>query len=217
MTKLFGTLDGPALQPDDVVRVAYHCAAALRQVPDGVWRATAAGLEWSCDYTLRHTSRALDGYAIRLALRTTDVINLPRRAPEYPETPAEELLTLLTGRAAVLARLAEAAPPEVRVFHNYGNGDPVGMTGMGCVELLAHTDDITRAAGLSFVPPADLCGRVVRRMFPWAPADAAPWDAFRWATGRFDLPDRPRLAPDWIWLSAPLAEWDGTLLTEPPG
>ena len=219
MAEMVGRREGPALEPGDVWRVGRLCAEVLRTVPDGVWAAPAAGLEWTCEYTLRHTLRCLDAYAVRLALRlrTHAPFPMPQPPPEYPGVPAGSLLTLLEGRAAILARLAEGTPAEVRVFHNYGNGDPLGMTGMGCVELLVHTDDITRAAGVSFTPPAELCARVVRRMFPWAPADAEPWDALRWATGRLHLPERSRVGPDWIWHSAPLHEWDGSHLTAPPG
>jgi hypothetical protein len=215
--ELVGRREGPALEPGDVWRAGRLCAEALRPVPAAVWPTRAAGLAWTCDYTLRHTIRCLDAYAIRMACRDPDgVAPLPMSPPEYPGVRAEALLTLLEGRAAILARVAEGTPPEMRVFHSYGNGDPVGMAGMGCVELLVHTDDIARAAGLPFRPPAELGARVVRRMFPWAPAEAAPWDALRWATGRLDLPDREGVGPDWIWHSAPLHEWDGRHLTEPP-
>src|SRR2546425_988557 len=56
--------------------------------------------------------------------------------------------------------------------------------------------------------PFDLAAATVRRLFPWAPADCAPWQALLWANGRISLPDLPR--PErWRWHCAPLSEWDG--------
>jgi hypothetical protein len=97
--------------------------------------------------------------------------------------------------------------------------DASGFLGMGCVEIVIHTDDIARGFGLPFHPPDDLTDRIVRRLFPWAPTDREVWASLRWACGRAALPDRARLAPDWYWHCAPLAEWDGTIKkrSAPPG
>ena len=74
------------------------------------------------------------------------------------------------------------------------------------------------AATKSVAPPADLCARVVRRMFPWTPADAEPYAAFLWATGRGELAGQEPVGEGWIWLSAPLSEWSGSQLSwSPPG
>jgi hypothetical protein len=96
--------------------------------------------------------------------------------------------------------------------------DVSGWIGMGCEEILLHTDDIARGLGLPYRPPADLSARILARLFPWAPSDIDPWDSLRWATGRAALPDRERLGPDWYWHCPPLAEWDGTITkrTSPP-
>ncbi len=93
--------------------------------------------------------------------------------------------------------------------------DAEGFLAMGCAEILLHTDDIAAALGLPapFRPPADLCRRVVQRIFPWAPpeTEADPWDALRWAAGRIALPGHDRLDANWWWHCAPLSEWDGTV------
>jgi len=87
--------------------------------------------------------------------------------------------------------------------------DPTGFAAMACDELLVHGRDIAEGWAQPFEPDRDLCARVLARLFPWAPRNTDPWDALRWANGRSALPDHPRLAPDWAWLSAPLTEWDG--------
>ena len=89
--------------------------------------------------------------------------------------------------------------------------DVSGWIGMGCEEILLHTDDIARGLGLSYRPPHDLAARILARLFPWAPADVDPLDSLRWAAVRAALPDRERLGPDWYWHCLPLMEWDGTI------
>jgi hypothetical protein len=91
-------------------------------------------------------------------------------------------------------------------------GDAAGFLAMACEEILVHTDDIARGLGLVFRPADEgLVRRVAARIFPWAPADADPWNALCWGAGRIALPDRPRLGLDWWFHPAPLSEWDGTI------
>ena len=79
---------------------------------------------------------------------------------------------------------------------------------MGCAELLLHTWDVAEGRGLDWAPPTPLADAVVTRLFPWAPADADPWAALLWATGRGELPGREPVT-SWRWHCAPLSEWDG--------
>lgn len=72
---------------------------------------------------------------------------------------------------------------------------------MGIVETLVHTHDLAAGLGLSWQPPADLCHRVLVRLFPDAPTDTDRWSTLLWATGRTDLPGHPRLT-EWRWYSA---------------
>lgn len=72
---------------------------------------------------------------------------------------------------------------------------------MGIVETLVHTHDLAQGLGFAWNPPADLCSRVLARLFPDAPESTDPWPALLWATGRDELPGRPRLT---TW------RWDGT-------
>jgi hypothetical protein len=65
-----------------------------------------------------------------------------------------------------------------------------------------HTHDLAEGLGLAWHPPADLCARVLARLFPGAPRDEAPWPTLLWATGRAELPGRPRLTT-WRWYGEP--------------
>jgi hypothetical protein len=94
---------------------------------------------------------------------------------------------------------------------------------MACSEILTHTDDILRGfnAGTTWQPPRDLCERILRRVFPWAPGEGdCPdrWQAVLWVCGRTALPGFPRLDDKWWWHAAPIEEWDGTrtVRTAPP-
>lgn len=207
--------------PDDLLLAARLCretlspAAASGREQD--WERLAGDLEWSCRRTLDHIVDALAMYALHLATRA------PERRPTIrngdPTAGPADLLAIVEGMAAVLAVIANAAPPSARGFHGAGMADAEGFLAMGCEEIVIHTDDIAHGLGLPFQPPVELARRIQLRIFPWAPTDADPWSAVRWASGRAALPDRPRLGPDWYWHCAPLAEWDGTVRrrTRPPG
>lgn len=85
---------------------------------------------------------------------------------------------------------------------------------MACDELLVHTADAAEGLGAVFQPDPALAAATLRRLFPWAPTDLAPWPALLWANGRLELPGKPRLTR-WRWHCAPLAEWDGVAPIEP--
>jgi hypothetical protein len=85
---------------------------------------------------------------------------------------------------------------------------------MGVVETLVHTHDLAAGLGLApggagWKPPADLVARSLQRIFPDAPeaAEADPWSALLWCTGRLDLPGRGRRS-SWRWYAAPRSAAD---------
>ena len=80
---------------------------------------------------------------------------------------------------------------------------------MATDELLVHAADIARPLDIPLHPETGICHRVLARLVPWAPANTDPWATLLWAKGRIALPGRPRLRPDWTWVSVPLAEWKG--------
>jgi uncharacterized protein (TIGR03083 family) len=192
--------------PQDVRQTASVCRHALQPVTDTDWDASAGDLQWSCRTTLGHMLAALLYYAVNLALRSTR----PRPSGQAdPSLPVPELLDALEGRAALLAAVCAAAPPDARGAHEWGMADASGFAALACDEMLVHTSDIAAGLGASFDPPRELCARVLMRLFPWAPPDKDSWETLRWANGRGPMGERPRLAPNWVGHPAPLDDWDG--------
>jgi hypothetical protein len=76
---------------------------------------------------------------------------------------------------------------------------------MGIVETLVHTHDVVAGLEVPWSPPAEVCERALRRLFPDAPTGEDPWRTLLWATGRAELPGRPRLT-DWRWDGRPRPE-----------
>jgi DinB superfamily len=204
------------LAPEDLLTAARVCQETLQPGLDQDWSVKAGDLEWDCRRTLDHIVDTLFLYAAYLASRGTERLSPPRNGD--PAASPAQLLATVGAATAVLTEVARAAPPGARAFHPAGMADVSGWIGMGCEEILLHTDDIARGLALPYRPPNDLCSRVRARLFPWAPADVDAWDSLRWAAGRAALPDRERLGPDWYWHCPPLAEWDGTIKkrTAPP-
>ena len=204
------------LVPDDLLLAASISRATLEPALDRDWSVQAGDLEWDCRRTLDHIVDTLFLYAAYLASRATGRLSPPRNGD--PAATPEQLLQTVGVAAAVLAEVARAAPEDTRAFHPGGMADVAGWLSMACEEVLIHTDDIAQGLGLSFRLPDDLSTKIVTRLFPWAPTDADPWDALRWAAGRIALPDRERLDPNWGWHPAPISEWDGTIKrrTSPP-
>jgi hypothetical protein len=203
------TWTAPELTPDDLVSAANLCRTTLAPALDRDWETLAFDMEWTCRRTLDHVVDVMFFYAAHLATRATQRLPPPRNG-DPARTPAE-LLDILPDAAAILGEVVRAAPPEARGFHGAGMADGTGFLGMGCEEIVMHTDDIARVLGVPFDPPAELLAKIIARIFPWAPTNAPAWDAIRWCAGRGALPDRPRQDHLWYWHCAPLAEWDGTI------
>jgi uncharacterized protein (TIGR03083 family) len=198
------------LGPDDVLAAVAASQATLGAALDRDWGALAGTLEWTCRRTLDHLIDGTVFYSGQVANEA------PKRLPPIrmgnPDASVEDLLTTLGTVAHILAATLRSAPPESRAFHPAGMADRTGFAAMSCVEVLVHTSDITTGLGIEFAPPKELCGRVVRRLFPWI-TDVGP-DAFatlRWTTGRISIDGQDDVAADWYWQCAPLSEWDGTI------
>ncbi len=203
------------LRPSDLIAAADSSIEALRPHTEGDWRALAGDLDWTCRRTLDHIVDALAFYCAHLATRAS--ARLPFTRDGAPSASIDELITCIGSQAAVLARVCEASGG-VRAFHSAGMADSAGFVAMGCDEILVHTNDVCAGLGVSFEPPADLCSRVVARLFPWAPNGFEPWATLLWCNGRIALPDHERLGPEWWWWCRPLDEWDGVAYTrtQPP-
>lgn len=199
---------------DLAVRLAVD---TLRGAPSGPepWDARAGSLEWTCWETVEHLADDLFFYAAQLGPRTPPTDGEVPFAGEsrrpggpYNSVHADRaagtagLLQVLEACGALLAAMVRSTPSRVRAHHVFGASDPEGFAAMGVVETLVHAHDLAAGLGLAWEPPADLCARVLARLFPDAPADAAPWPALLWSTGRADLPFRPR-PTTWRWHGTP--------------
>ena len=195
--------------PEDVRAAAEACRQALSGVVDLDWSKKAGGLDWSCRQTLEHIPSAQIFYASQLALQAKE--RLPRaRGGEDQLTVADVLLSVEVN-AAILEHVLRAAPASARAYHPAGMADPSGFAAMGCDEILIHTGDIAAGFEIDFKPPENLCGRVLARLFPWAPMDIGHWESLLWANGRVALPGKGPQDDNWRWHCAPLSEWDGQI------
>ncbi|MET7848994.1 hypothetical protein ABZT48_12330 [Streptomyces avermitilis] len=211
---------GPFPSPvtaDDLDRAVQLAVGALRRAPSAAWDGNAGSLEWDCWETVEHLSDDLFAYAAQLGPRTPPLDGeVPfvweRRRPGGPANAVHAdraagpagLLQVLEACGALLVAMVRTMPPHTRAHHTFGTSDPEGFAAMGIVETLVHTHDLAEGLGLSWTPPADLCARVLARLFPHAPASTDPWPTLLWATGRAELPGHPRLTT-WRWDGTPRA------------
>ncbi|MFC4036223.1 hypothetical protein ACFO3J_32970 [Streptomyces polygonati] len=200
---------------DDVDLAVRLCLDALRQIPAESWDDRAGSLDWSRWETAEHLADDLFAYAGQLGPRKPSLTShVPfgwqRRSPGGPANTISAdraegtggLIRVLEACGALLVAMVRVTAPGVRSHHVFGASDPEGFGAMGVVETLVHTHDLTAGLDISWEPPADLCARVLHRLFPDAPADAEPWPALLWSTGRLDLPGRPR-PTTWRWYGEP--------------
>ncbi|MGW4435180.1 hypothetical protein ACWELO_05340 [Streptomyces sp. NPDC004596] len=199
---------------DDLDLALQLALAVLREAPQAMWESKAGSLEWDCWETVEHLSDDLFAYAAQLGPTTPPLDGeVPfvweSRRPGGPanaihanrEAGPVGLLQVLEASGALLVAMVRTRPPQTRAHHVFGVSDPEGFAAMGIVETLVHTHDLTQGLGLAWSPPADLCARVLARLFPDAPSPTDPWLTLLWATGRAELPGHPRLT---TW------RWDGT-------
>ncbi|MEZ0092278.1 hypothetical protein [Streptacidiphilus sp. EB129] len=210
--------NGPSPSPvtaDDLGLAVQLAVAVLRKAPPAAWKGMAGSLEWDCWETVEHLSDDLFAYAAQLGPRTPPLDGeVPfvweRRRPGGPANAVHAdraagpagLLQVLEACGALLVAMVRTTPPEARAYHGFGISDPEGFAAMGVVETLVHMHDLAQGLGLAWSPPADLCSRVLARLFPNAPSATDPWPTLLWATGRAELPGHPRLTT-WRWDGRP--------------
>ncbi|MEU7986419.1 hypothetical protein AB0B56_16265 [Streptosporangium canum] len=212
------TETGPSPSPvtaDDLDQAVRLAVGTLREAPAEAWEERAGSLEWGCWETVEHLSDDLFAYAAQLGLRTPPLDReVPfvweSRRPGGPRNAIHAdraagpagLLQVLEASGALLVAMVRTTPSRVRAHHDFGASDPEGFAAMGVVETLVHTHDLAGGLGLAWTPPADLCSRVLTRLFPDAPTTTDPWTTLLWATGRAELAGHPRLT-SWRWHGAP--------------
>ncbi|MEU8957179.1 maleylpyruvate isomerase N-terminal domain-containing protein [Streptomyces sp. NPDC048518] len=201
-------VDGGGITAADIGRAVRLALPALRTAATTThadWNAKAGPLDWNCRQTLAHLADDLYGYAAQLTAQLDPNATPPSH--HTPTTDVDALLHAVESGATLLADTVTAAPPTTRAPHGWGASDPDGFAAMAVVEILVHTYDIVTGLGApdAWTPPADLCARVLTRLFPDAPTDPAPWPTLLWVTGRGELPGHPRRT-EWRWYGAPDGE-----------
>ncbi|WP_026930417.1 DinB family protein [Glycomyces tenuis] len=187
----------------------------LKSAEPDAWSYRAGRLKWTCWETVEHIADDLFAFAVQMGPRHPPINGVvpfvcEARRGGGPassvfaerESGPEGLLQVLEASAALLSAMVRTVSPEVRAYHPMGLADREGFAAMGVVEILVHTHDLAEGLGLEWNPPADLCERVLARLFPDAPTEAKPWPALLWSTGRTALPGRARLT-EWRWHAAP--------------
>jgi hypothetical protein len=199
----------------DVALAVRFAVEALGRAPAASWGNQAGSLEWDCWETVEHIVDDLFAYATQLTPATPEGgyvdIAMTRTRPGAPESAihvdrekgAAALLQALEACGSLLVAMLLTASPSTLAWHPEGTSDLEGFAAMGIVETLVHGHDAAQGLAVPWEPSADLCARVLNRLFPSVPTDALPWATLLWATGRADLPDRPRLGNNWHWYSEP--------------
>ncbi|WP_454043374.1 hypothetical protein [Cellulosimicrobium sp. Marseille-Q8652] len=209
----FGTGDGAhgragsRVTGADVRTAAAWLARALERHDAAALDAQAGPVRWSCWTTAEHVVDDLVAYALQLAalprLAYVPLVG-PRGEDEIVhvdrETGTAGLTEALLGGAELLATLVESRPDGVRAYHPYGLSDPEGFAAMGVVEVLVHGHDVLLGLTGEHAPfPVGLAAGVLGRLFPdVAVEEVEPDLVLLWATGRGELPGRPRRTR-WRW------------------
>ncbi|WP_035798937.1 maleylpyruvate isomerase N-terminal domain-containing protein [Kitasatospora mediocidica] len=200
---------------DDVDLAVDALIDALTPVLQQDWHVLADDSDWDCWEVVEHICDDLFAYAgqlapkrppldthVPIAYQSRRVGGPPATIFADPKAGQAGLLQVLDATRAFLTALVRTSSPDVRAHHVFGVSDPEGFAAMGVVEVLAHGHDVALALGLDWAPPADLCARVLRRLFPDVPEGGDPWATLLWATGRGTLPGRARLNR-WRWDGRP--------------
>jgi hypothetical protein len=196
-----------AADVDTAVRLT---VTALGEARPADWDAKAGRLDWTCWETVEHIADNLFFFAAHLGpgVPATDrpvPFAWARHRPGGPglvifadraSGPAG-LVRVVDACGALLVAMVRTTPPSVVAYHDVGVLDTAGFAAMGLVETLVHMHDVAEGLGLTWTPPADLCGRALAPFFPAAPTDTDRWTTLLWATGRAALPGRPQPAEWW--------------------
>ncbi|MEU4553699.1 maleylpyruvate isomerase N-terminal domain-containing protein [Micromonospora violae] len=184
-----------AVTGDDVRQAADEMTRVLTPYQLRDWSVPAGSLSWSCWTTAAHVAHDLLAYAGQVTGRPDDSY-LPYDLRVSPDASPAQVLTVVRACAGLLTAAVDAAPPDARAWH-YGPCDPGGFAAMGVAETLLHTHDICLGLGVPWQMSHRLSALVLRRLFPDAPAGAAP-EVLLWMTGRGELPGRARRT-SWVW------------------
>ncbi|MFE6611715.1 hypothetical protein [Amycolatopsis sp. NPDC057786] len=192
--------------PDDLDAAIASVTDSLREASGRDWSAASGTGELNAWRTAEHLGDCLISYAgLLIARPSTPRFVCFEAVADRAATPSE-MLEFVTVGGGVLSATLRTVAPDVRAYHPSGRADLEGFAGMGCVEVLVHSEDMARGLDVTLDPPRDVCSRVLARMFPEVDVTGVdPWTALLWATDRTELPGRPSRV-GWQWRGAPLSE-----------
>jgi uncharacterized protein (TIGR03083 family) len=189
------------MRAEDVEQAVAVMTEALRGTGDADWSAPAGPLDWSCRDTAVHVADDLFGYAAQVAVAPAGTYP-PFELTVPAGAPLGDLLLVLETGGSLLASVVRTAPPGIRGWHPFGDGDACGFAAMGVVEVLVHTHDITRGLGVDWTMPAGPCRAVLDRLWPGVAPGDAPAATLLHHTGRAALNGTPPPS-SWRWYGAP--------------
>lgn len=167
----------------------------LDEVPAERLAEPAANTGWTCRATLDHVASVLLHYAGQVLMSPRDHYLAFSVSLDRAKT-SRDLLEVVVMSGAMLAAMVEQAPEEMRAWHPDGRFDADAYAAAGCAEMLLHGYDVAAALGLDWEAPDDHCDPVLELLFPAAyplRPGVPSHEALLWATGRQDLPGRPRV------------------------
>lgn len=188
---------------------------ALCAVPQDQWDEQPSNSDWTRRRILRHLTWAILGYASLLALEE-DYGPIDFLLLEDRDDPVTYTVNRLKIAAELLIAVARGVEPTARGWHPHGRPDAEGFLAMAGSELTMHVHDVVLDPGVKFRPQDDVVDRLLKRLYPWAPAETPRWQTLLWVTGRAELPGHEMAGSDWRMFSAPLDEWNGEVWRRPP-
>jgi uncharacterized protein (TIGR03083 family) len=184
-------------------------AADLRQVVDDLlpqvsrigdddWDIPAHHLDWTCRETIAHLMDDFTAYALQLSGVSppqTHYVDLEEAAQVRPDGPSflilpraetgtEGIVEALDATAGLLVAVTATAPASHRGYHPRGVSDASGFAAMGITECALHAFDVLTAQDIAYAADADVCARVLDRLFPKAARTQDPWHDLLVASGR---------------------------------
>ncbi len=164
------------------------------------WTTRAGDLEWSVLATVDHLIDVFGWYAALVASGAKSLLELDTKPGDT--TSNANRLDILVAVSCVLGDVLTLAPPTRRAWHTFGESDTSGFLAMAVDETLVHGYDIATGLNLAWRPDPRLAAHVLARLFPMVVPGDDPWETLLWASGRVDLPGRPRITK-WRWEVAP--------------
>ena len=191
----------------DLIVAGVHAQETLALMSDDRWLEKPPSMGWTRLVTVSHICGALLFYATQLAVGSGKREETVR--PDESAITGEKLPELMIAQVKLLAAVAASAEPGTRAWHPVGLPDTEGVLAMGCAEVMLHSWDAVGGLDLEFVGDEGISDRVLRRLFPWAPAETPCWQTLLFVTGRGELPGFESPGDRWMWHNDVLEEWDG--------